>query len=303
MAMRLFYYRAPHGNFGDDLNDWLWEELLPGHWTPDSPTLFSGIGTIIGHPLPPAEKVVIFSSGIGYGPVPENINGARWHVAGVRGPLTARLLRMGDDIVVGDGALLLAKLISPAVEQSRRGVVFVPHVSEATDAAWLTAAQMAGIELVDPRLPCDQVIERLRTARLVIADSMHAAIVADTLRVPWIPVVSSERISTFKWLDWTLSMQLPYEPVQLRSGRRHRVTQNEAIAQYFEELAFRKQGKARLSRVMARAVRPLRWLQVEKTADVLASLKRRSGFLSDSQTLNDRVDELGWRLERVAALH
>jgi succinoglycan biosynthesis protein ExoV len=44
---------------------------------------------------------------------------------------------------------------------------------------------------------------------------MHAAIVADALRVPWIPVVLSPQSNSFKWLDWTLSLSLPYNPTTL----------------------------------------------------------------------------------------
>ena len=47
--MKLYYYRATQGNFGDDLNSWLWEELVPGRWSDeDDGELFCGIGTIIG---------------------------------------------------------------------------------------------------------------------------------------------------------------------------------------------------------------------------------------------------------------
>jgi succinoglycan biosynthesis protein ExoV len=49
----------------------------------------------------------------------------------------------------------------------------------------------------------------------VVADAMHAAIVADALRVPWVPVVLSPQSNSFKWLDWTLSLNLPYKPVKL----------------------------------------------------------------------------------------
>jgi succinoglycan biosynthesis protein ExoV len=28
--MKLFYFKDPAGNFGDDLNLWLWPKVLPG---------------------------------------------------------------------------------------------------------------------------------------------------------------------------------------------------------------------------------------------------------------------------------
>src|SRR5690606_11437285 len=76
-------------------------------------------------------------------------------------------------------------------------------------------ARRAGICFIDPRADSRESIERIRRAGLVVADAMHAAIVADTLRVPWVPVATSPEISAFKWLDWTLSLELPYEPVAL----------------------------------------------------------------------------------------
>ena len=37
-------------------------------------------------------------------------------------------------------------------------------------------------------------------------------IVADALRVPWIPLVTSPRILSFKWQDWCQSIELTYQP-------------------------------------------------------------------------------------------
>src|ERR1019366_6854573 len=53
------------------------------------------------------------------------------------------------------------------------------------------------------------------SAKLVVAEAMHGAIVADTLRIPWIAVECSPEILPFKWVDWCQSMDLPYKPFQL----------------------------------------------------------------------------------------
>ena len=45
--MKLVYYQDPKGNFGDDLNPWLWERLLPGRLDDDPSELLVGMGTIL----------------------------------------------------------------------------------------------------------------------------------------------------------------------------------------------------------------------------------------------------------------
>jgi len=127
------------------------------------------------------------------------------------------VLGLPAERAVADGALLLRKLpeFRPATPQERGGTIFVPHFEAMADEGLLVAASAAGLEIVDPRQDSREVIHRLRTARLVVADSMHAAIIADALRTPWIPVVSSPAISSFKWLDWAMALRVPYEPVVL----------------------------------------------------------------------------------------
>lgn len=215
--MKIFYYKDPAGNFGDDLNEWIWDALVPGIWKNDAPTHFSGIGTIIGPTMPKAKSWVVFSSGAGYGPAPEGFGGRDWDLVCVRGPLTAKVLGLDKSLVVSDGAMLLSQVpgLEPLTESERHGVVFMPHHHALYTGAWEEVCARAGIEYLDPRADSRTTLERIRRAKLVVADAMHAAIVADALRVPWIPVTTSREISTFKWLDWTLSLDMPYEPTVL----------------------------------------------------------------------------------------
>jgi len=215
--MKIFYYKDPAGNFGDDLNEWIWDALAPGVWNDAAPTNFSGIGTIIGPTMPKAKSWVVFSSGAGYGPAPDGFGGKDWDLVCVRGPLTAQVLGLDKDLVVSDGAMLLSQVpgLEPLPESERHGVVFMPHHHALYTGAWQEVCARAGIEYLDPRADSRATLQRIRSAKLVVADAMHAAITADALRVPWIPVTTSREISTFKWLDWTLSLDMPYEPVAL----------------------------------------------------------------------------------------
>ncbi|MEG8016114.1 polysaccharide pyruvyl transferase family protein [Sphingomonas sp. 22R3R2A-7] len=334
--MRLFYYHSKHGNFGDDLNGWLWERLAPGRWDDRSDTLFSGIGTIIGNPQPPASRTVVFSSGFGYSKIPADWGSDRWKVAAVRGPLTAKVLGLPADAAVADGALLLSTLqeLKPIPEPKRGNVIFIPHHTALDFAGWEEACDLSGVDMVDPRGDSHQVIGRIREAKLVIADSMHAAIIADTLRVPWIPVASSNQISTFKWLDWSMSLQVPYEPQRLPipSARgafdswAQKVSRSVnylepptpefATAHQNKALSFTDDATARklawrkryLHKMPARAMKHSIFTKyssasdarrVNKTAEALSKHAARKGYLSDESVLKARVDELLSRFNNV----
>ena len=44
---------------------------------------------------------------------------------------------------------------------------------------------------------------------------MHGAIVADALRIPWIPLKVMPDLLEFKWQDWCMSINVPYKPYTL----------------------------------------------------------------------------------------
>ena len=63
-----FYWESAHGNFGDDLNLWLWDFLLPGFRDVHAETLLVGVGTVLNRALLPAGQAkLVLGSGFGYG--------------------------------------------------------------------------------------------------------------------------------------------------------------------------------------------------------------------------------------------
>src|SRR5437588_2062474 len=84
------YWVLDHGNFGDDLNPWLWSRLAPEVCEQSDPTVFFGIGTILSRSAPPEPIKVVFGSGCGTGLGPKLDK--RWFFYAVRGPLTAAKL-------------------------------------------------------------------------------------------------------------------------------------------------------------------------------------------------------------------
>ncbi len=209
-GLQLYYYRDPIGNFGDDLNPWLWPRLLGRSIEKcfDDDTLFVGIGSVLNERIPPSPpKKVVVGSGCGYGSLPAVTS--RWQFYWVRGPLTARALNLPPSMAICDGAALVRERIEPA-PGAGRAVAFMPHHLTACEDDWRVVCESLGIRYLDAASPVEATIEGIRTSGVLITEAMHGAIVADALRVPWIAARTRRRINEFKWRDWTASLRLEH---------------------------------------------------------------------------------------------
>lgn len=205
--MQLLYERMPGGNFGDDMNLWFWDEAAPGwrDWGPGR-TLF-GIGTIINtRNLSNHPDATIMGSGVGYGHV-EPLADPQVEIGWVRGPRSARALGLSEDMAIADPAILTPRFTPPS--EGKRRAVFVPHATTARLALdWDGLCGRAGLDYLSPKGESRAVIAVIRDAEFVVAESMHAAIIADAFRVPWTPVAVSNQFNHFKWGDWMDSLGL-----------------------------------------------------------------------------------------------
>lgn len=213
--MKLTFYRGAEPNFGDELNAFIWPRLLePGFLDEREDTLFIGIGSILWDSYPrEALKLVVGSGYGGYTPMPDVHDGS-WRFAFVRGPLTAQKLGLPEKTAISDGAVLLRAVDLPAPIPHGE-VAFIPHFESMHRGNWPAVCEAAGLRMIDPRAPVEQVIAEIRGARLVITEAMHGAIVADALRVPWISVLPVDAKHHFKWTDWAASLGLVLAPVPL----------------------------------------------------------------------------------------
>lgn len=204
----------------------MWPELL-GDVISDAgdDVLFVGIGTILDRNLPHARATIVFGTGVGYASVPHDISSARWRIHGVRGPLTARALNLDRRIAMTDPAILLATFREFS-GLDRRGTIFIPHWKSTRYGNWQAICNSLGIEFVHPCWDSRTVVRRIAAADKVIAESMHAAIIADAFRVPWIPVALSREVSPFKWVDWASSLNISYSPVCLPASDRIEYVRN-----------------------------------------------------------------------------
>lgn len=215
--MKLYYFkfRDETKNFGDDLNPWLWNNLLPGFFENPEGIVFLGIGTILNEYVPKSRKTIVFGSGYGYAKAPPKIDDS-WKIYCVRGPLTAAALNIDDKLAITDSALLIRKVYKK-VEKKTTNFAFIPHVSSAIlgDENWHIICRKANIKYIDPRWQVDEVLTAISQTEILLTEAMHGAILADAMRVPWIAISSNTQISSFKWKDWCKSVDLNYSPYYL----------------------------------------------------------------------------------------
>jgi succinoglycan biosynthesis protein ExoV len=324
--MRVVYYESLIGNFGDDLNALLWRELLPPECFEDDDAILLGIGSIFREDYLSArstrgKRVFVLGSGAGTGPLPDLWPNDDWRILAVRGPLSARLLdRPGLDVTDGAALLSIATDLMPPVELGGE-VVFFPHFNSIANSRWPEVCRLANMTFVDSRLPPREILAILGRARLVVTEAMHGAIVADTLRIPWVPVVCSPSIVPFKWVDWTRSMELDYAPLSLPASSGFEIAKHLKIRvaerrelhrgmveagddDLIEDFHRRYDGVAvdRLSpgkpvrsgirTAVERAVAPLDRIAMQRAAQALRRAARSRSYLSRDTVLANRVTRL-----------
>ncbi len=336
--IEIAYYKVQGGNFGDDLNEALWPHILPPEVYNSERLLLVGIGSILHTDFLKRltnnkRKIVVVGSGVCYGKlgaIPSSID-----VRALRGPLSAAIVG-NSEASVTDGAALLALPNARAalvpMSTSKNDVLFMPHHDSFQFSNWHLAAKQAGLSVVDPRNAVTAILEKFASARLVIAEAMHGAIVADTLRIPWIPVSSSLRTQSFKWNDWTMSMDMPFEPVRIPSssindGLARRIDRKGAPSCTDWRLAYKTQNHDEFTksyndqyvenvgigrevppakRVVRNVVKQLSpafdALAVYRAAKSLRKLSESPGYLSKESVFQDRLRKLVDRVDSLRSL-
>ncbi len=207
--MKLTYFQGKVPNFGDELNPYIWNRILPSQFLDENEKeIFLGIGSIIWNNLPKTSIKHVIGSGFGgYTNAPDMHDGS-WNVVFVRGPRTAALLGLDPSKAICDGAILLRTMEFPRSAKTDR-VAFIPHFHSIPRGFWQEACKHAGIDFIDPRDPVDVVLSQMTAAKMVITEAMHGAIVADAIRVPWVAVQPIHSENRMKWFDWADSLDLP----------------------------------------------------------------------------------------------
>lgn len=220
MTNRVFYWRQdqPLGNFGDALTVLLLDRLFEPDGPFDDVDLHLIGSVITKHRISNVieaglarndrdSKAVFWGCGKKDALPLSRAAQRRCIFLAVRGPMTRDALGLAPSTPMGDSALLLPRIYQPGVDTSTAGkVLWVPH----THSEDPTAAELEGCDdfiVRRPEIPnsteaCMRFIDGIASARFVMANAMHAAIVALAYGVPFAFWSGSRIDNPFKWADF-----------------------------------------------------------------------------------------------------
>lgn len=209
--MKLHYFSSPKGNFGDDLNPWLWRQLVPELLDEASDTALIGMGTILEpwfvSKIPAIARKVVLGAGAGMSSTLVQIDDT-WSIFGVRGPLTASYLGLDLSLSTTDPAMMVRDLLKRPDTPSG-GVGFMPHHVSNGRWNWQFTCEQAGLIYLDPYGDPVVTLDKIANCSKVLTEAMHGAIVADAFRIPWFPIQISQTNYVGKWHDWAASIRMP----------------------------------------------------------------------------------------------
>ena len=287
--MKLYFYRGKYPNFGDEINTWLMPKVFPGFFDNNDTTLFLGIGSILFDHYPTKCRKVVFGSGYGGYTAPPKFD-ENWMVYCVRGPRTAEACGLKQDKVAGDPAILTSRYRKRPQQLASR-IAFMPHWESLDWGDWQTACRLAGIYFIDPRRSVDEVLDEIEASTALIAEAMHGAIVADALRVPWIPAQPLHASHRFKWLDWAEALDLKLAPHSLWPS-----TAQEAFMAVTQRRSHRLKHPGGIVALGTRCANPAFTMLA---AARLRLLSRKEPVLSSDTALARALDQLETHAEKI----
>jgi len=172
----------------------------------------------------------------------------------------------------------------------------MPHHQSLLEADWESLCKSTPLHFINPRREVEQVLLEIQQTELLLTEAMHGAIVADALRVPWIPVRLYGNFLDFKWQDWSQSLGLRLSisdvpPIYQRKGLgpRHLVQTSKKV------LATAGLGKAKWNYLRTKASTNTDVQQSLRALEQVA--KEQEPCLSNESRLNALQNSLNEKLE------
>jgi succinoglycan biosynthesis protein ExoV len=236
--MKNVYYKSTIGNFGDDLNKWLWPKIFKNIDDGDDNLYFIGIGSILDKTIIKRYNIgegrkIVFGTGVRPSLLYPRLNlDDTWDIKFLRGPLSAQVFENKYEYIA-DAAYALRHLdCFPELQNTKKQykISLMPYYKSLTYVNWEKICKQLGYHYISP---CSEkgvefTIKEIAASEKLVAEAMHGSIVADILRVPWRRFVFSTHdteytyVSEFKWKDWLFSIGITnieslYIPLYMRN--------------------------------------------------------------------------------------
>jgi hypothetical protein len=220
--MRYLYYKSDRGNFGDDLNPWLWSKFF-GENNVDDNNVLLGIGSILHNDieliksLKSNQRKIVFGAGVR--PSYTHFKTDKtWDIRFLRGPLSAGTFGNKYKYIADAAyAMRLTENFNELKNQDKKHEIgLMPYFKSMQYFDWEGICKLLGFKFISPYSEngVEQTVKEIASCKVLITEAMHGAIVADILRVPWsryvlsTPFTEGPMVSEFKWADWLHSINL-----------------------------------------------------------------------------------------------
>lgn len=232
--MEIVYFKSSSGNFGDDLNPWLWDKVFNITSNNDKVKFF-GIGSILSLDNESIRSMdaditkIVF--GTGFRPsktfAPLKLD-RTWDIRFLRGPLSTNAFGSIHNFkYISDAAYAINTLAWTEDElmKSNKKYEFsiMPYYQSVKYVDWESFCRKNDINYISPcsEKGVEHTLREIAASKFLITEAMHGAILADALRVPWhrfvMSTIQSEglMVSEFKWMDWVYSVKMGYPTATL----------------------------------------------------------------------------------------
>jgi len=226
--MQLQHRKQPHDTLDGQLDAELWPLLFPDLAAHHPDTRLYGIHSPLDGSQPQGPKVAL---GFGCSGRRASRLDDSWRVYWLRGPGTAKKCGLDPALGLGDATVLWPPLQrTPSPVAGRVGLI--PHHKSYDGYDWNTLARAAGLYPIDPRQSPQQVADAIASCERVLSESLHGAIFADTLGLPWRAVVLARRFNEFEWQDWLDTMGMKLRTAEVHVELTRELSRTQAIRNF-----------------------------------------------------------------------
>lgn len=222
--MKYLYFKSDKGNFGDDLNPWLWPKIFNSKLGEYDESYFLGIGSILHAQNKDLNRIsgkrkIIFGTGVRPANDYSNLKiDNSWDIRFLRGPYSARVLGNRYDYIT-DAAYAVRQLdyFHELMQTEKKyEISIMPYFHSVEYFNWEQISEELGYHYISPysEKGVEHTLKEIAASKHLISEAMHGAILADVLRVPWkrfvltTPYTEGGRVSDFKWSDWLNSIEI-----------------------------------------------------------------------------------------------